>query len=41
MTKVRDARNQKKVDLAKAQAALKDVLTTRQEAVLLTYNLVD
>jgi hypothetical protein len=41
MAKVRDARQQKRAALAKAQQDLKDILSVRQEATLLRVGLLD
>jgi hypothetical protein len=41
MAKVRDSRQQKRAELAKAQQDLKDILTTRQEAKLLRLGVID
>jgi Spy/CpxP family protein refolding chaperone len=41
LTALRDARNKAKEDLTKAQADLKELLTQRQEAVLVNMGLLD
>ena len=41
MARLRDSRKAKQAEVAKAQAALKDVLTTRQEAVLVNFGMLE
>lgn len=41
LQRVRDARKRKQAELAKAQEDLRQILTTRQEAILVNYGMLD